>query len=435
MKEKNEGKGFKGLSSLGSNLDSDKSTSPKSRGGSASRSESISQDASTYPSTKHSSGLSAPSSAQSTPKKEKSPATNSQKPSSSKSHDNKPSRERSNSKSQKINKSQTEVFPPKKDFTGKYWFFGIIGFFIFIIFIGQGADNTSSPSAQSTSQPSTVSTTPPHQTPSASSPALNFSVPPVGSSQLLNIAQIRWCLRESISIDTRRSLTSTNVLTNRFNQQVDFYNIRCANFRYHVVDMNRARREVESMRPQIVAEARRTFTTSSTATAARASSSEFSSMGLTFRRPSTSSPSNPIFSIEEIRWCLREHILLDVYRRNVQSDADLNQYNTRTDNFRNLCLQPWRQSGNDYETAQKEIERVRIRIINSVGGFLDRQVQLIYEIQWLLNQLDYESGQIDGLYGPITRRAIESFERDTGQPITGRVTIELRNSLRAAANE
>lgn len=87
--------------------------------------------------------------------------------------------------------------------------------------------------------------------------AVDFAKPSVGRDNVLSVAQIRWCLREEITLDTQRPLVITDQQLLRFNAGVDDYNLRCGSFRYRPGDLERARREVEQKRAEIVAAAKR----------------------------------------------------------------------------------------------------------------------------------------------------------------------------------
>ena len=82
---------------------------------------------------------------------------------------------------------------------------------------------------------------------------LTFSKPKVGSDNVLNAAEIRWCLREAIQMDTLQAQATTNPQIEEFNNLVSDYNARCASYRYRIGTLARARREVEQYRSEIVA--------------------------------------------------------------------------------------------------------------------------------------------------------------------------------------
>ena len=82
---------------------------------------------------------------------------------------------------------------------------------------------------------------------------LTFSKPQVGHGNVLKVAELRWCLREDIRIETLRPRPRTNAQIDAFNALVSDYNRRCGNFRYREGTLARARREVERHRNEIVA--------------------------------------------------------------------------------------------------------------------------------------------------------------------------------------
>jgi peptidoglycan hydrolase-like protein with peptidoglycan-binding domain len=53
----------------------------------------------------------------------------------------------------------------------------------------------------------------------------------------------------------------------------------------------------------------------------------------------------------------------------------------------------------------------------------------VLRAQQLLSELGYNPGPLDGIPGPRTRAAIESFQQSLGQPVTGQVTPGLLDRL------
>ena len=53
----------------------------------------------------------------------------------------------------------------------------------------------------------------------------------------------------------------------------------------------------------------------------------------------------------------------------------------------------------------------------------------VYQAQKTLMDLGYKPGRLDGLWGDITQRAIERFQRDMGIPVTGRLDEETKERL------
>ena len=131
---------------------------------------------------------------------------------------------------------------------------------IIIVFNNQNSEKPYRPpsSASSSSVGSAPAYTPVEKRPSSpavrSEPKITFQRPPVGRDNVLSVAQIRWCLREGILVDVKRPLISSNLDVAAFNESVDDHNRRCGSFKYRRGVLERAKREVEAMRTQIVAE-------------------------------------------------------------------------------------------------------------------------------------------------------------------------------------
>ena len=63
------------------------------------------------------------------------------------------------------------------------------------------------------------------------------------------------------------------------------------------------------------------------------------------------------------------------------------------------------------------------------GRGLSEDFDTIARVQVALQQRGYDVGPVDGLYGPDTAGAIQSYEDDAGLPLTGDVTVDLLRSL------
>ncbi|HEX9583914.1 MAG TPA: peptidoglycan-binding domain-containing protein [Gammaproteobacteria bacterium] len=57
---------------------------------------------------------------------------------------------------------------------------------------------------------------------------------------------------------------------------------------------------------------------------------------------------------------------------------------------------------------------------------------IVRDIQTMLNELGYNAGQPDGIYGPGTRNAIQTFQHDRGLPVDGKPDYNTAMSLRIA---
>lgn len=116
-----------------------------------------------------------------------------------------------------------------------------------ILIIGS---NTNSPS-YNTTQSFEV----PNQTSIPEQTNIQYEMPPLGTQNILNYKEICWCVRQGIRLDTIRNYVNTDSGANEFNRRVNEYNNRCGNFKYHIGDLERAQRDVEVYRNEIVAEA------------------------------------------------------------------------------------------------------------------------------------------------------------------------------------
>lgn len=129
-----------------------------------------------------------------------------------------------------------------------------------LLSLGFGGDRTSSTPKASSTVPvaPTISELP------ISSPARSPQAevrPPVGTNNVLDNAQIRYCLSEKIRIDAANIVVSRYVTTdvNRYNAMVEDYNSRCGYFRYRRGSLESVRQEVERARPFLEADGRGRF--------------------------------------------------------------------------------------------------------------------------------------------------------------------------------
>ncbi len=145
--------------------------------------------------------------------------------------------------------------------SGGKWILGIIGV-VFVIWLinngGQGKKKSSyNPplSSQSYSYPQS-SPSPKVQSPSTTQSAgFQYTKPSVGTNNVLSVPEIRWCVREGIRIEAMRNIIDTNEGVDEFNRVVNNYNSRCGSYRYRQGARQRAERDVEAYRKQIVSEA------------------------------------------------------------------------------------------------------------------------------------------------------------------------------------
>ncbi len=86
-------------------------------------------------------------------------------------------------------------------------------------------------------------------------------MPPVGTNLVLAPAQLRYCLSEAIRVDAARAVLNNYQQTDvdRFNAMINSYNSRCGNFRYRRGALENARTETEGNRSTLEAEGRARF--------------------------------------------------------------------------------------------------------------------------------------------------------------------------------
>jgi hypothetical protein len=159
--------------------------------------------------------------------------------------------------------------PQKTSGSGWKWFAGIVVIVTAAMIYNQNHQNKS-PSIPSTytppsttlgaaNKPTLQPTIAPKPTRSRTEPQISFQRPPVGRDNILSVAQIRWCMRENMRIDAIRTLIDASAEGASFNQMVDAYNIRCGSFKYRRGNLERAKAQVENLRFKIEGDARLEF--------------------------------------------------------------------------------------------------------------------------------------------------------------------------------
>jgi hypothetical protein len=160
---------------------------------------------------------------------------------------------------------------PSSGSSGGKWVLGIAAVIGVFWLIGQADKPTTSsaPSYSPPTQSAAPSYTPPPQPQAPSRPV--ETKPPVGQDLVLSREQIRYCLAEDIRLDATKSAVNNYVDADvdRFNAMVADYNSRCSAFRYHTNnrgrnDLNSAQRDIEPFRSQLQSEGRSRFARSPT---------------------------------------------------------------------------------------------------------------------------------------------------------------------------
>ncbi|MCK1895262.1 peptidoglycan-binding protein [Pseudomonas aeruginosa] len=154
-----------------------------------------------------------------------------------------------------------EPAQPSSGSSGGKWVLGIAAVIGVLWLIGQSNKNTTSPAPAYTppAQSTAPSYSPPAQPQVPSRP--QESKPPVGQDLVFSTAQIRYCLAEDIRMDGAKSAVNSYIDSDvdRFNAMVADYNSRCGSFRYRSGALESARRDVEPYRSQLQAEGRSRF--------------------------------------------------------------------------------------------------------------------------------------------------------------------------------
>ncbi len=152
--------------------------------------------------------------------------------------------------------------PPSSGSSGGKWVLGIAAVIGLLWLIGQSDKNTTSPAPDYSppAQTATPSYSPPPAEPQAPSRPQE-SMPPVGEDLVFSTAQIRYCLAEDIRMESAKSTINNYIESDvdRFNAMVADYNSRCGNFRYRSGALESARRDIEPYRSKFQSEGRSRF--------------------------------------------------------------------------------------------------------------------------------------------------------------------------------
>lgn len=166
---------------------------------------------------------------------------------------------------------QEPAQPSSGGSSGGKWVLGIAAVMGVLWLIGQSDKNTTSPApAYSPPAHSTAPSYAPPPQPQAPSRPVETK-PPVGQDLVLSREQIRYCLAEDIRIDGAKSALNNYIDADvdRFNAMVGDYNSRCSSFKYQTNnrgrnDLNSSQRDIEPFRSQLQSEGRSRFARAST---------------------------------------------------------------------------------------------------------------------------------------------------------------------------
>ncbi len=151
-----------------------------------------------------------------------------------------------------------ESSPSGSGMSGLGWV--VVGIIVLVIWIANSGSGNKNQSTPSYSPPTSYSD--PVPAPRAPAPTVapvsDEQKPPVGRDNILNIAQIRWCKRESIRVKAIESVINDTYdhEVSRFNAKVSEYNSRCGEFRYRRGNVEQVDREIASERESIESKAK-----------------------------------------------------------------------------------------------------------------------------------------------------------------------------------
>ncbi len=145
---------------------------------------------------------------------------------------------------------------PSSGSSGGKWVIGIAAVIGVIWLIGQSNKPTTSsaPTYSSPAQSTAPSYSPPTEPQAPTRP--QESMPPAGQDLVFSTAQIRYCLAEDIRMEGVKSALNNYIDSDvdRFNAMVADYNSRCGSFRYRSGALESARRDIEPYRSQLQSE-------------------------------------------------------------------------------------------------------------------------------------------------------------------------------------
>lgn len=166
---------------------------------------------------------------------------------------------------------QSKSSSPSDAGSSKWWAIGFVIFVIFIIASSSGTKSSSTapsydpPLAQEAEPVLNHDLTSPQEVAPASSYTPNPSddslssqeeIPPIGSGLAFSRSQIRYCVSQKIRIEAWEGEINkySESSVDAFNFAVNDYNVRCSNFRYRAGMLESVRSEVEANRDALVAE-------------------------------------------------------------------------------------------------------------------------------------------------------------------------------------
>ena len=157
--------------------------------------------------------------------------------------------------------------PPRGGASTGMWILGVGAVAGLIWLVSQSGERSSSTSPVYTSNTDSLSVSSPSPTwqPAPSPPPAPTrpieEKPPTGTNNVLTAAQLRYCVAEEIRLDAAREVINndTNLHVDRFNGIVEDYNSRCGKFRYRGSSLASAKAEIERFRSTLESDGRAKF--------------------------------------------------------------------------------------------------------------------------------------------------------------------------------
>ena len=181
---------------------------------------------------------------------------------------------------------------------------------------------------------------------------------------------------------------------------------------------------------------------------------------------------NKVLSITEIRWCIKEGILIEAMRNVNTTQRGIDRFNRIVDDYNNRCGK-YRYKQGILSRAKRDVEPFRSQIVaeavreakgydntftpsytekpstqritspsysakpsipQKTSSSKKPSVTLTREAQRLLTNLGYKPGPIDGLYGRKTSEAIKAFQRNADITVDGWVDKDIIIELKKPKN-
>ncbi|MCY9855718.1 peptidoglycan-binding domain-containing protein [Vibrio mediterranei] len=168
------------------------------------------------------------------------------------------------------------------------------------------------------------------------------------------------------------------------------------------------------------------------------SSSSNSRMTFTMPQPGT----NRVLGLSELRWCLREEIMLKIYQtelnKNNSSDYVIDKFNLFVSRYNARCgsykyyQDKLSRATREINALKNDIEQKALRDFNALAkGNIAHDLNKydVLDVQNALKIRGYDVGIVDGVMGKRTRNAIKAFQRDNNLVVDGAITITLMNRL------